>query len=456
MEIYKRTKDAIVKFMGEMETREMLDPFTKQMLQKQLNAPEPYRKTLAGIHRDIWMETRARFGLAAGREEDKGGMLGKLDSLLIASHGFAVLFTVAALAPVLFIYRQYTWILPFVLINPLWHLYASRVLAKRLGDAGRAEASHVKAALFAVVPLAFLYGYCVKVLAVDLPWFAIPFAWLVYSMVLAAAVRSPTAWTPLVWSGAIAMNAFVVNCGWQPTCQILMAGNAAVALALLLTSQIAERRDGMESPWRWRGTAGFFMVAALALACAAWTRRGNGAWADGMPGVSMGLFLTLPLFVAAFAFEAASPKAGRSHRIANLAALYALLFYVHYAPGRGSDQFSTVWSKIFVIWVYLLVLSWSLEIMRRQIADPREYHDELFEVGMIGIALCYVAAVVALVVLRWWFVGLPLSIWVLALARRKLDLVYNDAPRGRADAEGGLAPSGEASSAGSASGWKEM
>lgn len=445
MEIFFDTKNKINDFLDGLVKEGSLDLGAQVAMRGILRRIEPFRKTLSEIHRSLWRSLPARLGLKRGGAGAGQEVAAKLDNLLVALHGFAIIFTAAAVIPAGIIYRRYSWIVPFLLICPLWHLYASRVLNRRLGDGNRADRSHVAAGMFAIVPLALSYAYFRATLGIAFTPFAIPAAWMLYTLVLALRLRTREAVDLAIWMGGIFMNALLLQAAPSPVSRVLSAGNALVALAMLCPPYPFRRETPDDDLAERRVRAGSFAVLSVIFAAVAWFDRDTAAVTGGaLSGSTIACLLALPFFPFVLRRDAVrvADDFRRRHYLLNLAATGAFFLFVQlsldYAGIKRTGRFLSAGriDYLFLGWTYLLALSWSLWLFLGQARDIRSHHETILELGAIGLTLCFISLIITLFALGWWPASLAAGLGVFFLARRELVSVKGIAADDFADAYG--------------------
>lgn len=425
MEMRLGTKQRIRAFLTTLHGAKAMELETWGELRHILDSKEQFRTDLSAIHGDLWRKGWARLGLSGDVRSKEPGVVAKLSSLLVVLRSFAFLFTICTLIPSLVWYWRYTWIVPVLLILPLLHLYASRVLAGRLGDREKADAAHATAGAIALLFLALTYTYLRWVVGLEFTPMSIPGAWLLYACVLLLVLRARAGFGLVVWSAAVFVNAYILSQGLRVEMQALMTANAAFALFLLFLPRLAAGREATVDMAAFRHKAGFFLLVSLVQAAIALLRPAlKLRMEDGLSGPFLAALLCLPFAADAARREFAAGQ--KTPYLGNLAASCVfILFANHRLDARGArfhfyNNRLEAADLVLLGWMFALLLSWSLWIFLVQRADVRNFNDAAFRAGASGLRVCFAGAVAALVAVGLPFPALLLGAGVLILIRREL------------------------------------
>lgn len=361
-----------------------------------MGTPEPssgaVKKALAGQIGSLIAASGLKRHIAA---TGKAATIDSLRQLIIV---FAVLFSVAALIPVLYIQREHTWIVPFLLFCPLVHFLAGRLA--RDPDVGwrTVRNMHLFAAAASVVPLVALAKYLEPHLrgGVDSRHVtaATAGAWLAYTLLVSLWIRTESAfYCSLFIAGGVLNAALLVGFHDYPGCCGL---NLLFASLLLLLAEKARKGGLSLSPGRLRATAVFFMCLAFATISVA-IARNSGSMPPRVFSCAPFLF---PAALIALPFVLRGEKAGMENEPLKKIylvllgitwlALGGILFILSlsHAVGVGSDVKRDLVRYVSPLCLLVLVFSWSVWFLYRQITGDGPFSLDAFQGLSMIMVLC--------------------------------------------------------------------
>lgn len=395
------------------------------------------------VRRELtWLKTQLITWLGITRQTIAGGAAGKIDNLLYAINGFIVFFCIAALLPVLYIYREQTWVIPFVLICPAIHFIAWRF--SRSGDVSpaRIKNMHLFAAVISIVPLGYIALYAAPYLgfaARDKAFlWGVPAAagvWVVYTVVVSCLIRTENGLYCSLFVVGLVANAGLIagrrDLAGSSCLNLMIAGGL-----LCLAGKARGGRYSISAD-RLHVTAGFFLTAAFVLlACLLMNQdylRGVGEFEMAAVFYVVALAL-LPAVLKSEAVRLAGDRL-KNCRVVLLAGTwlyfgFALLLRWGSAPHAmyGFLDEGIIYLPLYGL--VLIALLWSFWMLHEQLVAKNGFDLNIFVYAAFILIVCLVATYFILALHFGYVAALGVAVLVLAVnARmwmRRADAAEND------------------------------
>lgn len=363
--------------------------------------------------------------LGITRRTSDGGEAGKIDNLLVLINSFILLFCIAALAPVMVIYRTKTWIIPVLLICPIIHLVACRLGRNPGVEIARIKSMHLFAAVFSIVPLACLAYYLNDYFHFSgnrsLLWGTVGGLWVVYTILVAALIRTESGFYWSLFIVGVGANYLMIR--------LRMDFVGTVTMNLLigtLTQFLAgmSRKDGLPmSAGRLSVVTAFFVGLAFGVLAYFLMHFGR-------HGAHARFIVALPLYVVALAFllgvikSEAARLSGDRLKTCCLALLVATWLYFGLALLFGwvvSEYYGAnslralVHARVFLGVALAVILAWSLWFLYEQFTADKDFDINVFSFAALLLILCLATGFGLLIRNAGYVVALLLAVAVFAL-----------------------------------------
>lgn len=213
------------------------------------------------------LATRLSTWLGMTKKTTEGGEAGKIDNLLVLINSFVVIFCVAAIVPVLYIYRARTWIIPVLLICPCIHLIARRLSRNPDMPESRVKNMHLFAAMISIIPLMCLASYSIPYVGVfsqkEIFSGVIVALWVSYTVVVSMVIRTESGFYCSLYLVCLAVNAALFG-GREDFPGTAMANLLIGAILICLAGRSRAGKNSL-SAGRLYATAVFFIGLALVI-----------------------------------------------------------------------------------------------------------------------------------------------------------------------------------------------
>lgn len=392
-------------------------------LQELLIEPDPPNYAVREELTNQRMRLIAWLGIT--RRTSDGGEAGKIDNLMVLINSFILLFCIAALAPVMFIYRTKTWIIPVLLICPIIHLIACRLARNPGVEISRIKSMHLFAAVFSIVPLACLAYYLNDCFDFSgnrsILWGAVGGLWIVYTILVAALIRTESGFYWSLFIVGIGANYLMIRLRMDFVGAVSM--NLLIGTLMLFLAGMS-RKDGLAMPaGRLSMVAAFFVGLAFGMLAYFLVHFGR-------YGAHARFIVALPLYAVALAFlpsvikAEAARLAGDKWKKGCLTLLAVTWLYFGLALLFGwivGEYFSVnslralVYARVFLGAALAVVLAWSLWFLYEQFVADKDFDINVFSSAALLLILCLVTGFVLLIRNVGYVAALLLAIAVFAL-----------------------------------------
>ena len=363
--------------------------------------------------------------LGITRKTTAEGAAGSIDNLLVLINSFVLLFVIIALVPVLFIYRDKTWIIPVALFCPIVHFFAFRLARNPEVSPSRTKNMHLFSAVVSIVPLLCLADFVAGIVRqAGFGHYLMAAAgalWIVHLLLVAVLIRTEGGF---YWS--LFLSDIVVSVG------LLRIGRdfaGAVCLQLLLAmflySLAGWARSGKSamSPARLHECAGVFLgLGFISLGI---------LLISGTPLVKSYFVTGLVLYAAALAFlplaiqsedARLSSKLVRNGWKAMLAVTWLFFGLALLARGAfGVQGLQVIGGEVprAPLYVFLIVmLAWSLLLLYEQFLATSEFDTNIFTIASLVLLGCLVAGYGVLALKVAHLLALLLAVGVFVVTMR--------------------------------------